>query len=181
MRVEGLVAVANVLSFPNARTIHATVMIATAVFVFLLATGALAAAEITGKPRIVDGDTLAFGRQRVRLHGIDAPETKQTCSVDGKVWHCGQEATFAITREIADHRVRCEQRDRDRYGRIVAVCYVGSRDLNAMMVREGWALAYRRYSLDYVGEEAAAKAAGAGLWRGEFEPPWDWRKQKRGR
>ena len=73
----------------------------------------------------------------------------------------------------------CEERDRDRYGRMVALCWSGDDELNAWMVREGWAFAYRRYSLRYVGHEWAAKAAGRGIWRGEVVAPWEWRKGRR--
>ena len=69
--------------------------------------------------------------------------------------------------------VTCEERDIDRYGRVVAVCSVAGEDLNAWMVSEGLALAYRRYSLDYVGAEQAAEEAGRGVWSGEFVPPWE--------
>jgi hypothetical protein len=62
---------------------------------------------------------------------------------------------------------------------LIAVCYVGSTDLNAWLVRNGWALADRRYSRDYVPEERRAEADGAGIWRGEFVPPWDWRRGAR--
>lgn len=99
-------------------------------------------ADLTGKPRVIDGDTIAFGDQRVRLHGIDAPESKQTCSVYGKPWNCGQEATFALANLVGNHWIKCEERDKDRYGRIVAVCYAGTHDLNARMVSDGWVLAY---------------------------------------
>ena len=78
--------------------------------------------------------------------------------------------------------VDCVERDKDRYGRIVAGCRVGGpkgKDLNAAMVAEGWALAYRHYSKDYVAAENAAKAAGAGLWRGRFIAPWEWRRGAR--
>ena len=63
----------------------------------------------------------------------------------------------------------------DRYGRIVAVCYLGHQDLNQWMVKEGWALAFRSYSLDYVTAEDEARTAKRGIWRGDFEPPWEWR------
>ena len=81
--------------------------------------------------------------------------------------------------ETAEHWVTCKEKDRDRYRRIVAVCFMGTHDFNAMMVRQGWALAYRRYSMDYVDEEREARKAGAGLWRGEFVPPWKWRRGTR--
>jgi endonuclease YncB( thermonuclease family) len=75
--------------------------------------------------------------------------------------------------------VTCEQRDVDRYGRIVAVCRAGLNDLGAFMVANGWALAYRRYSTAYVGPEGSAKAARRGIWRGTFTAPWDWRRGDR--
>ena len=84
-----------------------------------------------------------------------------------------------LERRIAGRTVVCEERDRDRYKRIVAVCRAGGEDLNAWMVSQGWALAYGRYSRAYVNEEASAKAAKLGVWRGEFVPPWDWRRGKR--
>jgi endonuclease YncB( thermonuclease family) len=75
--------------------------------------------------------------------------------------------------------VNCRGRKRDRYGRLIAVCYAGDADLNARMVRDGWALAYRRYATDYVAEETAARSEAKGLWRGEFVAPWDWRRKDR--
>jgi endonuclease YncB( thermonuclease family) len=74
--------------------------------------------------------------------------------------------------------VRCVGNGTDQYGRVLAICYLGGEDLNAMMVRDGQALAYRHYSRRYVGEENAARAAGRGVWAGEFEMPWDWRRRK---
>ena len=110
---------------------------------------------------------------------IDAPEADQTCAdKDSKPWACGQEATFALLYMIGDHWITCKGDERDRYGRLIAVCYAGPYDLNAKMVRQGWALAYRRYSMDYVDAEAAAKEAGAGMWRGKFVLPWEWRRKK---
>ncbi len=135
------------------------------------------AAVIVGKARIVDGDTIDVGGQRIRLFGIDAPESKQTCTVDGKAWACGQEATWALAYELAEHWVTCQQRDVDRYKRIVAVCYVGTEDVNAAMVRQGWALAYRQYSKDYVPAETDAERNRVGIWRGVFEKPWEWRRE----
>ena len=148
----------------------------------MLASPPSAIAPISGKPRIIDGDTIEVAGQRIRLHGIDTPEAKQTCKADGKQWRCGQEATFALANIIGRTWVDCVERDRDRYGRIVAVCRVGGpkgKDLGAWMVSEGWALAYRKYSLDYVAAEDAARKAGRGLWRGKFITPWEWRRGKR--
>ena len=139
----------------------------------------LASAEITGQPRVIDGDTLAIDGQRIRLSGIDAPERRQPCFHDGQPWRCGEDAAKALARKIDRRPVTCEERDRDRYGRTIAICYAGGEDLNAWMVEQGWAMAYRRYSLDYVEEEADAQQSRRGLWQGEFMPPWEWRKMKR--
>ena len=133
-------------------------------------------ADITGKPDIIDGDTIKIAGQRIRLHGIDAPESKQSCTVNGEEWRCGQEATWALARIIENHWVMCREKDIDRYKRIIAICYLDDgTDLNALMVSQGWALAYRRYSMDYVDEEEAARDARVGIWRGEFVEPWEWR------
>ena len=137
------------------------------------------AEDITGKPRVIDGDTIEVGSVRVRLHGIDAPETRQTCTADGEQWACGREATFALAYEVGNHWVTCRGDQRDRYGRLIAVCFVGPYDLGELMVRNGWALAYRRYSMDYVDEEAEARREGVGMWRGEFVAPWEWRRNKK--
>ena len=152
-------------------------MLRLALALILLLPISVAMADITGKPRVVDGDTIHIGKTKIRLHGIDAPESKQSCTADGKEWPCGQEATQALVEAISDQPVTCKGDKRDRYKRLLATCYVGSINLNAMMVRNGWALAYRRYSTDYVDAEAAAEKAGMGIWRGEFEKPWEWRRR----
>ena len=135
--------------------------------------------DIIGPAVITDGDTLKINRQRIRLHGIDAPESAQTCEVDGESWDCSQAATEALETLTEDKEIRCEERDIDRYDRIVAVCYASNVDLNEQMVRLGLALAYRRYSLDYVEAEEDAERVGAGMWQGEFVPPWEWRQLQR--
>ncbi len=73
----------------------------------------------------------------------------------------------------------CEDLGRDRYERIIARCAVAGEDIESWMVVNGWAVAYRRFSLDYVDEEADAQAARRGIWAGEFVKPWEWRRGKR--
>jgi endonuclease YncB( thermonuclease family) len=138
------------------------------------------AADITGKPRIIDGDTIEVAGERIRLHGIDAPESKQTCEWPGKTIPCGRLATLALMDLTAGSVVTCKTHEKDRYGRWVAICYdPDGFDLGRNMVHTGWALAYRRYSTDYVGTEDKARDAKRGMWKGEFVPPWDWRRGKR--
>ena len=138
------------------------------------------AVELTGKPQIIDGDTIEIAGERIRLHGIDAPETKQNCADEnGKEWRCGQNAAWALARIIETHWVRCEGDKRDRYGRLIAKCFTGPYDVQAKMVRQGWAMAYRKYSMDYVPQETEAQASETGIWRGQFVLPWEWRRGKR--
>jgi endonuclease YncB( thermonuclease family) len=132
-----------------------------------------------GTVSVIDGDTLDLHGQRIRLHGIDAPESRQNCTRGGEKWRCGQQASLLLADHIGHQSVRCEQRDIDRYKRVVAVCYIGNVDINAWLVAEGWAMAYRQYSKDYVGVETAARQAHLGIWGGEVQPPWEWRRKSR--
>tara|TARA_B110000438_G_scaffold244129_1_gene244466 strand:- start:205 stop:672 length:468 start_codon:yes stop_codon:yes gene_type:complete len=147
----------------------------------LIALPAFAASEvasISGTPRIVDGDSLVIDGTRIRLHGIDTPEVRQTCQRGGVDWLCGQEASKALRDYVGEADLRCERLDTDRYGRMVAKCFQpNGTDIGEWMVSNGWALAYQQYSKDYVDEEAVAKTGGRGLWAGEFVAPWEWRRR----
>ncbi|MBL6597975.1 MAG: thermonuclease family protein [Alphaproteobacteria bacterium] len=134
---------------------------------------------IVGIARVIDGDTLEIRGQRIRLHGIDAPESGQFCEKDGKQYRCGQQAALALSDKIGRATIRCEQRDIDRYKRIIGVCFKGDQNLNRWMVQNGHAVAYRRYSQDYVPDELTATATRIGVWSGTFEMPWEWRKKHR--
>jgi len=132
-----------------------------------------------GVATVRDGDTVEIHGQPIRLFGIDAPEGQQVCHREGRDWRCGQAAANALAAHIARRPLTCQRRDTDRYGRPVAVCFVAGEDIGAWLVREGWALAYRRYSTDYVRDETAAKVARRGVWSGTFTPPWEWRAEHR--
>lgn len=136
-------------------------------------------ADLVGEASVTDGDTLVIGAERVRLHGIDAPESAQRCDVGSRRWACGEVASAALRAHIGARPVVCSVRGRDSYGRAVAVCRVAGADINAWMVSEGWAVAYRRYSSDYVGQEAVARASRRGVWRGPFVAPVRWRRGER--
>ena len=134
-----------------------------------------AAAEIVGRASVIDGDTIEIRGQRIRLFGIDAPESSQLCTLNDNQYRCGQQAALALADKIGERTVRCTEKDTDRYQRVVAVCRVGDQDLGGWLVEEGWAVAFRKYSLDYIADEAEARKAQRGIWRGDFEPPWEWR------
>ncbi|MGH8517098.1 MAG: thermonuclease family protein, partial [Panacagrimonas sp.] len=105
-----------------------------------------AATSFRGKARVVDGDSLRVGRQHVRLWGIDAPEFDQSCDRDGRAWDCGRAARSALASRVEGRTVECVPRDRDAYRRVVSVCSIAGHSLNDWMVRQGWAVEYRRYS-----------------------------------
>lgn len=126
---------------------------------------------LTGRAAVIDGDTIEVRGRRIRLHGIDAPEKDQRCHRNGRPWDCGREATAALDRLIGGRTVACTELDVDRYGRSVAQCILNGQDVNAWMVRNGWAVAYRRFSDAYVDAEAEARAARRGIWASRFEMP----------
>ena len=90
-----------------------------------------ALADITGPARVIDGDTIDVAGERIRFHGIDAPESGQTCIADGIIWPCGEKATTALTDFIGGSPVRCEGQGTDRYGRTIAACTVRGKDIEA--------------------------------------------------
>ena len=129
-----------------------------------------------GAAIVNDGDTITLGGERIRLRGIDAPEYTQLCRKGGADYPCGREARQALARLIGTRPVSCSGSQLDRYDRLLGTCTAGDVELNAAMVDTGWAVAYGGYEA----QEAAARAAGRGLWAGEFERPQDWRREHRG-
>lgn len=137
------------------------------------------AASISGTASVIDGDTIEIHGNRIRLHAVDAIESRQRCLLpSGKAWNCGRASATALAERIGRSPVSCDVRDVDRYGRLVAVCRKGGEDLNAWLVANGWAVAYRRYGRDYVSQEDAARNARLGIWASQFQMPWDWRRQQ---
>jgi endonuclease YncB( thermonuclease family) len=136
---------------------------------------------IVGIPRIVDGDTVEIGTTKIRLVGIDAPETDQLClDREGKRWACGVTSRDELVRHAGSKPWTCHISGGDKYGRSLAKCEVAAEDIEQWMVRNGWALSFVRYSHTYDKEEVEAREAKAGLWAGAFIAPWDWRGRNRG-
>lgn len=130
---------------------------------------------IVGRASVVDGDTFDLGKVRVRLHGVDAPESRQQCSDgDGDTYRCGREAAFALDRFLAVSRpTRCEIVERDRYGRFVGVCFrADGVNVNRWLVASGNAVDWPKYSKGaYAVDQNEARANSLGIWRGEFRMP----------
>ncbi len=161
------------------RSLH-TQLSVVAVLVAFLVSAAHGEETISGLARIVDGDTLVIGSQKIRLASIDAPETDQIClDTERKTWGCGIQARDRLADHIGNRAIDCATKGRDVYGRTLAVCTLSGENLNAWMVQQGWALAFVRYSNEYTADQEAARAAGRGLWSGAFIAPWDWRHRNR--
>jgi endonuclease YncB( thermonuclease family) len=149
---------------------------------FLAATAALsisgpagAQSQFNGAGRAKDGDSLMVGDKEVRLFGIDAPELDQSCQRDSQSWACGTAAKDLLNSLIRGKSVFCSQTGTDQYGRVLARCVAGSTDLNRVMVASGYAVAFRRYSSDYVSAEDSAKVNKRGIWSSKFTMPSDYR------
>jgi len=135
---------------------------------------------VAGIASVIDGDTIEIHGRRIRLWGIDAPESAQRCKIAGKPWRCGQKAALALWDQIKNQTVSCAHRDTDRYGRMVAVCTVGGRDIGGWLVSEGWAVDYTKYSRGaYAVRQGLARIRRQGMWQGEFDYPWEWRRRRR--
>ncbi|HEY0621967.1 thermonuclease family protein [Sphingomonas sp.] len=127
---------------------------------------------------VVDGDSLQIGERTVRLQGIDAVEFHQPCRTpEGSEWHCGVEARKALAALTGRGELVCEPHATDNFGRAISTCSVeGIADIGAALVAQGWAVSGdgEREGLHAV-EEAAARAAKRGIWRGTFQRPAEWR------
>jgi endonuclease YncB( thermonuclease family) len=131
---------------------------------------------IEGTAQVLDGDTIQIGTIRIRLYGIDAFEAEQLCETSqGNTYGCGGRATRALADQVTGKTVSCTPKGIDAYGRQLAVCRETSVDLSSWMARNGHALAYTKYALDYVIDEKAAKAESIGAWGGTFQLPWEFR------
>jgi endonuclease YncB( thermonuclease family) len=150
----------------------------------LLATAPAAALEadsvVTGAARVLDGDTIEIGETRVRLFGIDAPETAQMCmNARRLLWPCGVAAARRLERLLKGTEALCRGRGVDEHGRLLAICTAEGRHLNAQLVQEGLAWAFVRYSDIYVAIEREARVTKSGVFAADNTPPWEFRSEKR--
>ena len=141
----------------------------------LISPSLAAGSAVTGRASVVDGDTIDLHGERIRLDGIDAPESWQTCQDgNGKAYRCGKAAADALDQFLAASRpTACTVSGSDRYGRFIARCRrADGMSVNAWMVRNGWALDWRKYSKGaFDADEAAARKTNRGIWQGKFEEP----------
>ena len=129
--------------------------------------------------KVIDGDTIHIGSKKYRFSGIDTPEMKQTCKKDNQIVMCGVIARDALVKKINKQQVSCKEEEIDRYKRIVAECFVNNESLSKYLVRNGHAVAYRKYSMKFVEDEDYAKQNKLGLWSMSFDYPWDYRAKLR--
>jgi endonuclease YncB( thermonuclease family) len=146
------------------------------IFSFFLST-ILTASE--KKIQVIDGDTIHIGKLKYRFFGIDAPEIKQICEKDNTKIQCGVIAKSVLKNKIADKIPECIVKDKDRYQRLVAECFIGKESLSRFMVREGYAVAYTQYSKDFIEDEKYAKENKLGIWSMNFQMPSEYRKSLR--
>ena len=158
------------------------------VIIFLIWFPAVIAEEVSWIPKIVDGDTININNYKFRLEGIDAPEMRQICKKESlkisyligftfyKDYSCGKISKEKLIDKINGSEIKCISTSKDRYERYIATCFKGKTNLNRWMVRNGLAIAYRRYSKKYVADEDFAKENKLGLWQGKFMNPEKWRK-----
>ena len=154
----------------------------------LLISSPLFGIEIVGTPKIIDGDTLHINEHKIRFEGIDAPEIKQQCKKDylkvssiigftlRKDYYCGITSKKKLEEKIKNSKIKCISLSKDRYKRYLATCYKDKINLNKWMVRNGHAVAYKRYSKQYLNDERYAEENKLGIWKGSFLRPEKWRK-----
>ena len=129
--------------------------------------------------QVIDGETIHIWKNKYRFFGIDAPETKQICEKDNIKIQCGVIAKNILKNKIADKIPKCIVKDKDRFQRLVAECFIGKESLSRFMVREGYAVAYTQYSKDFVEDEKYAKENKLGIWAMTFQIPSEYRKSLR--
>ena len=157
------------------------------ILLFLISTNTYAE-RIEGKALVIDGDTIKIKNNKIRLSGIDAPESNQLCkriflSIQffsfSKQYPCGKISTNKLKKLVKNEIILCKVENIDRYKRKLATCFKNRLNINSWLVRNGYALAYVKYSKKYIFQEKEAERDKLGLWQGTFEKPWNWRKNEK--
>ena len=157
------------------------------ILVFFFFIFSVNANTIEGFAEIIDGDTLRLNNIKIRLYGIDAPEINQKCYKQifafnffsyNKKYYCGKKTSKELQIFLKNSKIVCQIKGQDRYKRKIAICFKNSIDINAWLVKEGLAVAYKKYSRRYSNFEKQARDQKKGIWNGQFDMPWDWRKKK---
>ena len=154
---------------------------------FFLINQNIFAETIYGKPKIIDGDTIKINLKKIRLHGIDAPEKNQICKKNYfsllfikymKNYKCGIFSKENLAKKIENNFIKCEtEKKKDKYNRYLGTCFLNKINLNSWMVKNGYAIAYRKYSKKYILDEEYARKEKLGIWNGKFTYPAKWRKE----
>ena len=135
--------------------------------------------QVSGRARVVDGDTLDLGGLKVRIEGIDAFESGQNCfDGKGREWTCGEAGRALLMKMTRGQKVTCAGDAFDQYDRLIADCFAGKVNLGAAMVESGLAVAFVKFSDTYVSQEKTARAARAGAWAGTFLMPSEYRTMR---
>ena len=157
-------------------------MIATALLAGLVGMGALAQdgpIEVYGPARAVNADTIQVSTTYVLLFGVESVEPTQRCVIDSILWDCYTAAVRTLEELIGAQDILCSLTgEPDFAGRWMGTCFAGGDNVNAALVRAGFALAKRDETLDYVADEAIARAKGIGLWQGAFQHPAEYRAEQ---
>ena len=157
------------------------------ILVFFFFISSVNATTLEGFAKVIDGDTLRLNDIKIRLYGIDAPEVNQKCYKQffsfnllnyNKKYYCGKETSNKLKVFLKNSKIVCQIKGQDRYKRKIAICFKNSIDINAWLVKEGLAVAYKKYSKRYSYLEKQARDQKKGIWAGQFDMPWDWRKKK---
>ncbi len=129
--------------------------------------------------RVIDGDTITVGSEKIRLLGIDAPELNQKCyDKKSRGWPCGESAKSFLEGLMIGKSINCEIHSKDKYKRSLGVCYGDKINLNQEIVKAGYALAYLKYSSIFKEDELLARKNKKGIWKGNMENPENFRRRK---
>lgn len=135
--------------------------------------------EASGPAIIVDGDTIDIGDERVRIFGIDAPETGQKCQLPKGTWNCSKAAIEALEKMTAGKTVRCVGQEFDDIGRLIAHCATETEhDIGAQLVGSGLAWAFVKYSTEYSELERWPRISKIGVWQSKTQAPWIYRARR---